>query len=265
MQYNILHGFYNPLPNDKRSFDFEPQRLKAAQETVKQENPDILVLNEACFAQQNRYGILMNYQELFKYPHHYHAPTNYEWGTSVLSRFPITKVNNYSISKHPFVRLSLDLKGRALELNILHPHPTLTEEEKQRFIQSSIRDMGKPCLLVGDFNALSDEDNYDFDRLLRGFSTFDSHAANTVNELKKRLAVKAIRERGLKDTFVTAHKPFDYTVPTDFCSKNKDSAIRIDYIFCSEDIAVQDAYVVRNMFTEQASDHHPVVAVLNIK
>ena len=265
MQYNILHGFYNPLHNKDMSFDFEGDRLMAAQKAVKKENPDVLVLNEACFAEKSRWSILMDYPKLFNYPHHYHAPSGYEWGISVLSRFPIVERENYSLPNCPFARITLDLKGYKLGLNVLHPHPTLTEEEKMRFVQSSLRDIKHPCLVVGDFNALSDEDDYNFDKLYRGFSNFDKHASNTVKEFKKRLPIRAILDKRLRDTFIVARNPWNYTIPTDHCSKNKDSAMRIDYIFCSNDIGVKDAYVVKNNFTEKASDHYPIVAVLDIK
>jgi len=80
----------------------------------------------------------------------------------------------------------------------------------------------------------------------------------------KRTAVKTIREHGLIDTFKAVNKGFDFTIPTDYISNDKSTGIRMDYIFCSEDFRVLEAYVVRNKFTEKASDHYPVVAVLKI-
>ena len=58
---------------------------------------------------------------------------------------------------------------------------------------------------------------------------------------------------------------FDFTIPTDLMSKNKNGAIRMDYIFCTEDFNVLDSGIIKNNLTEMVSDHYPVYAVLEVK
>ncbi|HLC53668.1 MAG TPA: endonuclease/exonuclease/phosphatase family protein, partial [Candidatus Nanoarchaeia archaeon] len=88
-----------------------------------------------------------------------------------------------------------------------------------------------------------------------------------VADIMKRTAVKAVRAQGLIDTFIVAGKPWTHTLPTrayDSLQTREESGSRLDYIFCSSDFAVRDAYVVQNELTDRASDHYPVVAVLEL-
>jgi endonuclease/exonuclease/phosphatase family metal-dependent hydrolase len=48
-------------------------------------------------------------------------------------------------------------------------------------------------------------------------------------------------------------------------SKNKDSSVRLDYVFCSNNFEVVDSGIIKNKSTERASDHYPIYAVLDIK
>jgi len=57
-------------------------------------------------------------------------------------------------------------------------------------------------------------------------------------------AVKFILDKDLLDTYKFKNKIFDFTVPTDLRSKNKNSGIRIDYIFCSKDFKILDSGIV---------------------
>ena len=60
MNYNILHGFHSPdNPPFNPPFELNEERLRAAQEAVKREDPDILVLTEACFGGEGYDGIRM--------------------------------------------------------------------------------------------------------------------------------------------------------------------------------------------------------------
>ena len=258
MNFNVCHGFCSSEP----PFKIEEERIKAAQKLVINENPDILVLTEACFAKENSCRILINYQSLFNFPHYYHCPMGSEWGAALLSKYPIKQAENYSMGQRLFFRTSLDIEHRTINLDIAHPHPDLSEWEKKMFFKNIIRDYKKPYILAGDFNSLSDEDSYDKEKLIRGFRVFDKHAEEKVEDLMKRLAIREIRTAGLVDTFTAKHRTFDYTVPTNSLSINKDSAMRVDYVFCSSDFNVINSYKIKGKHVERASDHYPIIAIL---
>ena len=258
--YNILHGFHSL----KAPFILENKRIEAAKEVVRQINPDILVLTEACFTNNNGFNMNMNYGRIFDYP--YYAISNHakEWGSAVLSRYPIINASDFSMDKRGFLRSSLDLGHKLVNVDVVHPHPELLEIEKAKFMKACLRDFKTPYILTGDFNACSRQDNYNIERLVEGFRKFHPEPDKKVSDLMQRLTIDEVIRHGLVDSFIAAKSDFDFTIPTDFLSKDKASGIRIDYIFCSEDFKVIDADIIKNKYSEGASDHYPVFALLNI-
>ena len=100
--------------------------------------------------------------------------------------------------------------------------------------------------------------------MIGAWSKFEKNAEKTIKEMLKRDAVKFVLSKGLIDTHKTKNKVFDFSIPTDFLSKDKSSGIRIDYIFCSEEFKVLNSGIIKNRFTEEASDHYPIFAELEI-
>ena len=72
-------------------------------------------------------------------------------------------------------------------------------------------------------------------------------------------------KEGLIDTYKSKHlSETNFTMPTDLRSENKDSAVRIDYIFCSGNFKIIDAKIIKKITAEKASDHYPIYSVLEI-
>lgn len=260
MQYNVLHGFHS----ESRPYILEDERLQAAREVVDEVDPDILVMNEACFAEPYR-GIHVDYPRLFGRPHQAVARGAGEWATCILSRFPIRWSNNQSRYRRQFLRACLETGGGELMLDAVHPHPDLAEAEKRDFLREVVRTARPPYVLAGDLNACSSEDRYDRAELLAGFECFTPQAAAKVDDLLQCLAVRELLDRGLMDAYLAASpKKFGYTIPTDWLSRDKRSAVRIDHIFCSPDLTPLDAGIVQSSLTERASDHHPVYATFRL-
>jgi exonuclease III len=165
------------------------------------------------------------------------------------------------------VRTTLDLKGTKVMFDIAHPHPTVSEEDKAKYFQEVVlANHSSPYVLSGDFNSLSHQDTYERKDLVAGLQGQVRGPGAVVDSWLKRLAVPVLTSAGLVDTYRAIHPHSStYTIPTDFLSKDKRSGVRIDYIFTSPDIKVKDAYVIQNAQTNIASDHHPIVAVLDIK
>ena len=104
-------------------------------------------------------------------------------------------------------------------------------------------------ILLGDFNSISHDDNYDLETLQLE-PRFD-----VTNRLKRDYVdIASYVELDNKITHPTAsNKHPDYTNP-----------IRIDYIFVTPSLAscVKDATVIKTRSSEQASDHYPMIAII---
>jgi endonuclease/exonuclease/phosphatase family metal-dependent hydrolase len=266
MQYNIRTGFRKT----EKPYEYEGERLKLAKEIIKKENPDILILNEAYFESENESGILMDYQKIFNFPFYAHG--NYKkglspfWGHAILSKFPIEESINKSEGLAGLFSAKIKIQSKFLNLDVVHisPIPYLSSKKQESFIKKVLKNKKKNYLLSGDFNSLSPLDEYDEIEMIGAWSKFEKNAEKTIKEMLKRDAVKFVLSKGLIDTHRTKNKVIDFSIPTDFLSKDKSSGIRIDYIFCSEEFKVLNSGIIKNRFTEEASDHYPIFAELEI-
>lgn len=264
--YNILNGFCNDNP----PFKIDSKRVKSALEIIAEQNPDILILTEAYFWPFAKKVDLENLQEVFGGLYNEYtslAKGYFRWAPIILSKYP---VNNFdtSMSKYQlnFMRANVQIGKKQLVLDVFHPHPDTTEEQKSEFLKPLLINRGENHLLVGDFNALSSQDDYDVQRLIRGYESFmKGKGKPKVEDMLNCQTLKTILERGFIDTYKINHPDeTEFTMPTDLRSKNKDSAIRIDYIFCSDNFGVIESGIVKNKLTERASDHYPIYTILEI-
>ncbi len=260
INYNILHGFHT----SSKPFELEKERLENVKKLISSENPDILILTEACYGEENKYDILMDYQEIFKFPYYFYGGRNIEWGSAILSKYPIIKSENLSEWWVSILRTQIKIKNKFLNVDVVHPYPNIDEDGRLKLFKKILKKYELPYILTGDFNAISPEDSYDRTKLVKGFKTFTKDAEKIVDSLLGKKAISYILSKGLKDAFKVKNKSFEFTVPTDFLSKNKDSGVRIDYIFCSMDMRIIDSKIIKNKITETASDHYPVLAVIDI-
>jgi len=261
MEYNILHGFHSK----NKPFTFQKERKSNVQKIVKKEDPDILILTEACFGDENKYNIRLDYEKMFDFQHYFYAscaPKEYEWGSAIFSKYPLTG-KNLGENWISFLQCKIDIGSDFLKLNVFHPYPNIKEEQKYNFIKKFFKKTGKNQILAGDFNSINPKE-YNKEKLLKGFKTFHKEPLKKVNELFKGKVISYLVSKGLIDTYKENNSEFNYTIPTDMLSKNKDSAMRIDHIFCSEDIKVLDSGIIKNELTEKASDHYPIYAVLDV-
>jgi len=194
----------------------------------------------------------------------YFPKKDYEWGSVILSKFPILESYNNRRGVRQYAEAKLDIGENPLALGIAHPHPDLSESEKLKYFKEVVTsDLPNHYILVGDFNSVSDQDGYDRKEMVEGFRSFAKNPEQAVDGMLDRKVLPYLHSIELVDSYKVAHpNQFDYTIPTDYLSKDKRSGMRIDYIICSPDFTVENAYVVKNQNTEIASDHYPVVAVL---
>jgi exonuclease III len=264
--YNILNGFCNDNP----PFKIDSKRVKSALEIIAEQNPDILILTEAYFWPFAKKVDLENLREVFSELYNeYTSLANgyFRWAPIILSKYPINNFDT-SMSKYQlnFMRANLQVGKNQLVLDVFHPHPDTTEEQKAEFLKPLLENCGENHLLVGDFNALSPQDDYDVPKLVKGYESFMKGKGKLkVGDMLEYQTIKTILERGFIDIYKkTNPDKKEFTMPTDLRSKNKDSAIRIDYMFCSDNFEVVESGVVKNKLTERASDHYPVYATIKV-
>lgn len=261
--YNILNGF----TGDNKPYILDNKRKNAAIKILERENPDILILCEGWFWPSTKKDNLKDFKKLINSLTKTSMPAEntFRYAPIVISKFPVI-FQDLSEYHKKFIRCQITIKKKNLNLDVYHPSPdNLSEEEKASFLKKIIDKPRPNHILAGDFNTLSPEDKYDEKALITGFSRFMGNKAETkVKDLLKTQTVELALSRGFIDSYKIKKQKETYTVPTDFRSKDKISAIRIDYIFCSKDIKILDSGIIKNKLTEMASDHYPIYAVLEI-
>jgi endonuclease/exonuclease/phosphatase family metal-dependent hydrolase len=271
MQYNIRTGFRNT----EKPYDFEGNRMELVKEVVKKEKPDILVLNEAYFESKNRSGILMDYQKIFNFPFYAHGNYKYGfspfWGNAILSKYPIIEIENKNKGFIGKLSVKIKIKNSLVNLDATHISPIgsrkdgcLSSKGQEIGVKQVLKDKKKNYILAGDFNSLSPLDEYNENEMIESWSKIVKDSRKQIKEMLKRDAIKYVLSTGLVDSYKLKNKKFDFTIPTDFLSKDKSTGIRIDYLFCSLDLRIIESGIIKNKLTEQASDHYPTYIVLDM-
>ena len=131
----------------------------------------------------------------------------------------------------------------------LHLHST-SEDERLKELDAILNHVSEHehRILLGDFNSLSSDDNYDVESL-------EVEARFDLTATLRQDYVDIASRLGLDDRSTsptpTNHNP-DISMP-----------IRIDYIFVTRSLAASfiNATVIKTQISDQASDHYPFVAV----
>lgn len=266
--YNIKRGFHKKEENG--SSTFEPKRLEAARKAILKLNPDILVLGEADFNLKcPEFGAvknILNYKEIFDYPYAFNNAVNEIKGETILSKYPF-EAESFAIELFTHIKVRLRLDKNEISMDLIHPYPRIPEKEKAERIIPVLNKMETPCILLGDFNALSPEDNYSVEELTEGFKPArGDKSIENAKDASQCLMVKKVLEKGLIDAYRAKNKDRGDTIPTKSYTSFKDNFgdMRLDYIFCSKEFRIIDCKVVKNSETNIASDHYPVFAKLEI-
>ena len=117
-------------------------------------------------------------------------------------------------------------------------------------------------ILMGDMNSLSPKDGYD-EKMISGFNEMQLKKFTTEGKLRFD-TINKIMSYGYIDTAFILKKQKEYTAPTSINEYQAHSNMRLDYIFISESLKnkLANYSVVKNLLTEKASDHYPVVIEL---
>jgi endonuclease/exonuclease/phosphatase family metal-dependent hydrolase len=263
IEYNILEGFFDKnkegilAPNEKRR--------KAAQEIIKKEDPDILVLAEADHTKNLKFP--QDYKKIFNYTYGFFASkrlTNRDFGIGILSKFPIITKEKFLLAKSRWIKTSIKINGKTINIDAIHCNPHNSSKEKQDLFQELITRKKEPFIVAGDFNAVHPEDKYNEKDLLDNFCRKFQDKQKAEKVVKEILEAKTIRfllEQNLRDTHKEKNNKQDYSYHTSLKGNNM---MRIDYIFCSNEFKIINSGIIKNRLTEIASDHYPIFAELEI-
>lgn len=270
--YNVLRGFHKKEADGV--FKFEKKRLDAAIKIISKLGADILFMGEGDFNPRckitgpNIQNI--DYKKIFDYPYVYYSEPDEtsRKGEVILSKLLIN-AKNLSVGNNTFIKTWFSVCGKKINIDVIHPHPLVYEEEKAKWVSHILDKKKLPYILLGDFNALSPRDKYKFSNLVDEFTAYRGRegAIENAKNVLKCLMLKKVESAGLIDTYLKCNKKYSGTLPTKHYSLLKNSragAIRIDYIFCSNDFKVLKSGILKNALTEIASDHYPIYALLEI-
>ncbi|MBI4145685.1 endonuclease/exonuclease/phosphatase family protein [Candidatus Woesearchaeota archaeon] len=266
MTYNVLYGLHN---RDGNLILLDLARMRAVRNIVRAEKPDILGLTEAVYCEfwtsQDRNRIIrVDYEQLFGLKHSYATGFEQEWGSMILSKFPILHAERLQLGKNhrgesvSAIRATLDVNGKRVHVDVVHPAPKISDNDRVTAFAPLLKTFTAPYLMIGDFNSLSEEDAYDRKKLIREIPANGKEARVVADRMLVRNLIPSVRSHGLEDTLPKNNRT--HTIPTK--SKGREPKLRLDYIFASRDFKVISSRVIKNKLTETASDHYPVVAEL---
>ncbi|MBM3230667.1 hypothetical protein FJZ22_03395 [Candidatus Pacearchaeota archaeon] len=259
LSYNILNGFCGDTP----LFVVDKRRLRAGIKILHQAKADVVGLQEAFIyplAEQTT-----SYASFFKslYIDRYIPQTYFRFAPLTLSHFKQT-FRDLSTDKCKCLETTLLIRKKKLIIWNIHTGHDISDESRVQLIEALFK-KSKPDIIMGDFNGTSQVDPYDREKLCTAFSRFMKEgASDKVRDLLKGALATKLLDAGYQDSFLVSKKPWHYTIPTNMRSKNKDSGVRIDFIFLRKRLKVVDAGIIMSKETEVASDHYPVYAIIEI-
>ena len=260
MSYNIKHGQTNAACTQPPRIPGQPPfpdcnlDLQASIDVIRSHNPDIIGLQEidrfwARSAYQDEPAVIaaalgMNhycYAANLNHAPDSHSNVPHQYGTVIISRFPILDCSNTFLSRtltsneqRGLTRALINVRGVPLQFYNTHLHTTAADRRLQTADVAAVIDAASDGskVLMGDFNARPTTTE-----MVPIYSRF----------------VDAWIEAGA----ATASNPNGFTSPGRLTGN---PTSRIDYIFVSPQVDVTRTYVPIDPQTNLAADHYPVVA-----
>lgn len=246
ISYNILKGMETDTTTGKTVFV----------EWVKEQNPDVLAIQEANYFTQK------SLEELAASYGHPYAVLLREKGypTAITSKTPIVMVDKVIDNMwHGFI--ACKVAGYNMIILHLSPHVYTKRQEEIQVILETVKASGefKNWMIMGDFNSLSPLDKSKYadgkyaERLRAAELKYPNQKHLNNGELDFSVQ-QAVLDFGFVDS---AREDKNFT--------DKDFGGRIDYIYVSPDLRrrIASCGFIKDDFTKKYSDHRPVL--LNLK
>ena len=255
IQFNVLEGLYQPGGDI-----LDLPRVAAARELVRALDPDVVVVNEALYVEPGRERYT-DYADLFGLAHQVGHQYDLAWGNAIVSRFPIGEVSWHAFYRRSSLVATIASPDGNFRIATYHPHPGRRGHLRAQDFETTIAAVGSdlPALISGDFNAVMPWDNPCRENLEEGFRRFtlpENVQGDVDRFIDSGIQIADVMERhGYRDLVSDR----SHTIPTDFLSLDKGSAMRIDHVMGNGGIKQAIGSVVRHAQAEWASDHRPVV------
>lgn len=265
MTYNVLYAFHERQGD---TMLFQEERARAVREVVRAYAPDILGVTEAVYCGAGRGWLIRpDYATMFGMAHVHASGFDGDWGNCLVSRFPIRHAECLPLGggrrqvTSSALRATLDCDGREVHVDVVHPSPAITEAERVAAFAPLLATLQRPYLMIGDLNALSDEDPYDHATVVSQLTGHVDQPAALAARMLDRQLVATVRAHGLHDVAPPGRR---HTLPTRLPRPHatQGARLRLDYIFTSDDFRAERVEVIENEATDRASDHYPLVADL---
>ncbi len=252
MTYNLLNG--------------AADTLSTVTEIVKDNDPDILVLNEANGFDDNNSKILDEFAEAtgFLHRHLTRCGDGNEYHVAIFSKRPWSKLIEVKPLDRAGILVVVDSPFG--EIAILGTHLTPYTEDMRLQEASTILAALEPYdqkIIMGDLNSLSGADGYD-DTMIKGFNDMQIKKFTSDGVLRYEV-MDMFTKGGFVDAALKIEKNKEITAPTMINEHGAHTNMRLDYILISSSIAdrLTSYSVIKTELTNYASDHYPVVAELN--
>lgn len=250
MTYNILGG--------------SEDRIDLIVDTILDESPDFLVVNEANSFLPDVSGHLRKLADTTGLSYAAAAPSGQDtFHVLLFSEKPLDYVQFLT----PLVRAGVIAVVDSIfgQLAIVGTHLTPFAEHERLTEITSILEAVKPypnAIIMGDLNALSPDDDYR--HLTYAEMNTVQREKFTADEQVRFDTIRKVEEAGFVDTAVAQERNHLPTSPTALTHDVAHANTRLDYVFVSQPLAnyVVDYRVIKNRNTVIASDHYPVVVEL---
>lgn len=197
---------------------------------IKQENPDIVVVQEASSIWINQLASIKNI-----YPYKKAVPRNDNFGIAMFSKYSLDEIQEiyWGTSNLPSLKANFTISGQSVTLITSHPLPPISNEfyisrnTQLNEIAKASKKVSKPLILIGDLNVTMWSTDYEV--LERGTG---------LRNARKGFGILATWSTNL---------PF-MMIPIDHCLLS--SEFKVDSINTAQDVG---------------SDHLPLVVTLRLK
>lgn len=240
---------------------------------VKEQHFDVLCLQEVNGWQDGNFAKLNDFMDRAGFTDNEFGNSNSEYKLATLTTLPIiSKTVHQEGFWHCVIETHVKFSDKELVIFNVHLDPWKEDprvKEVERLLNKV--DPNKLNIITGDFNSLSQQDNYppDFLAMLQKqrFYKFGQDALDfRVTDMLTRA--------GFIDAAAHLGR-MDITVPTSYGESDKNTEAvpvsevpaRIDYAFVSSSLAsmIKDFQVIKNEETDKISDHFPIVLTLDIE
>lgn len=236
--------------------------LKSLIAYVNLENPDILCIQEANEWQDGSPSYLRQFSDATGFKYWEFGKSKTGFNLIIFAKKPIISSQTYhSGFWHSAVHAEIPYGDTSLHVWNVHLDPKAPQfriKEIHKLLRLTKHQ--EKLIVTGDLNSIKSSDPY-APNLLE--ELLDIGITKFGRDKLSFAEIETLTGSGLIDMMSNS---FETTVPTPY---NKDAnhaiGLRLDYILASSSVAsnISDVTVVKNIMTDEISDHYPIRALLN--